>query len=140
MSETPGSHSFFPDIEIGKEITLDIDLFVEDWLLLQKEDFLEKISKIEESWGVSLKVWYRRSSHNNVHIKLEFPCPLSMLEVLLFRAWLDDDRSLLYIDMKRYFKTGDKDHRFMRRFDCKGKINDQGMFEITHAGQWIPLQ
>lgn len=130
---------FFENIVIGKEITLDIDLFINDWLELEKETFLNKIETLEDRFATKVRVFYRESSNKNVHIKIEFNYDLTMLEVLLFRAWFDDDRSLLYIDMKRYYKTMDGVNRFMRRFDCKGKINDQGDFEITHAGPWVLL-
>jgi hypothetical protein len=128
---------FFGDVEIGDTITLDIDIFVEDWLLLEKEKFLKRVQDIEAQFDcLMIQAHYRESSNRNIHIKIEFNKPLSMLECLLFRAWFDDDQALLYIDMKRYFATMDKDNRFMRRFDCKGKINDQGEFEIAHAGPW----
>ena len=127
---------FFGDVEIGDTITLDIDIFVEDWLSLEKEKFLKRVQDIEDRFQVILGAWYRESSNRNIHIKIQFDKSLSMLECLLFRAWFDDDQTLLYIDMKRYFATMDKDNRFMRRFDCKGKINDQGEFEIAHAGPW----
>jgi len=130
---------YFENITIGDEITLDIDLFVEDWLLLAKKGFIEKIHDIEDKFQLPVMVHYRESSHRNVHIKLKFPKALTMFEVLLFRAWLDDDQTLLYLDMKRYFKLMDAEHHFMRRFDCKGKINDQGEFEISRAGPWILL-
>lgn len=130
---------FFEDVSIGREITLDIDLFVDDWLLLARAPFLRKIEDMEYRFNIKIMGWYRRSSHNNVHIRLLFPDTVSMLEVLIIRAWLDDDQTLLFLDMKRYFQTMDKDNRFMRRFDCKGKINDAGEFEITHAGEWLPL-
>lgn len=133
-------NNYFEDVTIGQEITLDIDLFVDDWLLLAKEGFLEKIRDIEDKFQIPVEVHYRESSHRNVHIKLKFPRSLSMFEVLLFRAWLDDDQTLLYLDMKRYFKLMDAEHHFMRRFDCKGKINDSGEFEITRAGPWTLLE
>jgi hypothetical protein len=128
---------FFEDVTIGNVITLDIDIFVDDWLLLEKERFLHRLEDLEVRFKTKVQAWYRNSSNNNVHIKIEFEGPLSMLECLLFRAWFDDDQTLLFIDMKRYFKTMDKVNRFMRRFDCKGKINDAGEYEITHAGTWI---
>jgi len=130
---------FFGDVEIGDTITLDIDIFVEDWLLLEKEKFIKRVGEIEVLFNVEICAAYRESSNRNIHIKIRFSKSLSMLECLLFRAWFDDDQALLYIDMKRYFATMDKDNRFMRRFDCKGKINDQGEFEITHAGPWIRI-
>jgi len=128
---------FFEDVLIGNMITLDIDIFVDDWLLLERERFLKRIEDLEDRFKTKVQAWYRNSSNNNVHVKIEFDKPLSMLECLLFRAWFDDDQTLLFIDMKRYFKTMDKVNRFMRRFDCKGKINDAGEYEITHAGSWI---
>jgi hypothetical protein len=131
--------TFFENVIIGKEITLDIDIFVEDWLELQKDTFLHKIEGLEDRFCTQVKVFYRESSHRNVHIKIEFAWDLTMLEVLLFRAWFDDDQTLLFIDMKRYYKTMEGINRFMRRFDCKGKINDQGEFEISHAGPWVAL-
>lgn len=134
-----GRNNYFEDVKVGSTITLDIDIYVDDWLLLAREGFIKRVRDIEDRFKVVVKAWYRNSSHNNVHIKLQFDKPLSMLECLLFRAWFDDDQTLLFIDMKRYFKTMDKDNRFMRRFDCKGKINDQGEYEITHAGPWIDL-
>jgi hypothetical protein len=100
---------------------------------------MHKLLAFEDRFGISVRAWYRASSHKNVHIKMEFNNSLSMLECLLIRAWFDDDRNLLYIDMKRYFKTMDVENRFMRRFDCKGKINDKGEYEINHAGPWIEL-
>lgn len=130
-------NQFFEDVLIGNTITLDIDIFVDDWLLLEKERFIHRLEDLEVRFKTSVQAWYRNSSNNNVHIKIEFDKPLSMLECLLFRAWFDDDQTLLFIDMKRYFKTMDKVNRFMRRFDCKGKINDAGEYEITHAGTWI---
>lgn len=130
---------FFGDVQIGNVITLDIDIFVDDWILLERERFLNRVMDIEKRFKTKVRAWYRTSSHNNVHIKIEFNQPLSMLECLLFRAWFDDDQTLLFIDMKRYFKTMDQENRFMRRFDCKGKINDQGEYEIAHAGPWITL-
>jgi hypothetical protein len=130
---------YFDDVTIGEEITLDIDLFVEDWLLLARPGFMAKLHDIEERFHIPVRAWYRESSHRNVHIKMKFPYPVSMLEALLFRAWFDDDKTLLFIDMKRYFKTMDAENKFMRRFDCKGKINDAGEFEIFHAGEWIQL-
>jgi len=130
-------NNFFEDVLIGNTITLDIDIFVDDWLLLEKERFLKRIEDLEDRFKTKVQAWYRNSSNNNVHVKIEFDKPLSMLECLLFRAWFDDDQTLLFIDMKRYFKTMDKVNRFMRRFDCKGKINDAGEYEITHAGSWI---
>ena len=138
LKEEKDNH-FFGDVQVGDTITLDIDIYVDDWLLLAREGFLKRIYEIEDRFKVVARAWYRNSSHNNVHIKIQFDKPLSMLECLLFRAWFDDDQTLLFIDMKRYFKTMDKDNRFMRRFDCKGKINDQGEYEITHAGPWIDL-
>lgn len=137
MQETP--NYFFHDVQIGNEITLDIDIFVADWIRLEKEKFLKRMFEVEERFKTSVKAWYRNSSNNNVHIKMHFGRPLSMLECLLFRAWFDDDQTLLFIDLKRYFKTMDNENRFMRRFDCKGKINDKGQYEITKAGPWIPL-
>lgn len=133
-------NKYFENILIGDEITLDIDIFVEDWLLLAKDAFIGKICDIEEKFNIPLVVYYRESCHRNVHIKLKFPAPLSMFEVLLFRAWLDDDQTLLYLDMKRYFKLMDAEHHFMRRFDCKGTINDKGQMEITKAGPWRALE
>lgn len=130
---------FFGDVEIGDTITLDIDIFVEDWLLLEKDRFIKKVRDIEDLFNTPIGVKYRESSNRNIHIMIHFTKSLSMLECLLFRAWFDDDQALLYIDMKRYFATMDKDNRFMRRFDCKGKINDQGEFEISHAGPWVLL-
>ena len=130
-------NNFFEDVLIGNTITLDIDIFVDDWLLLERERFLKRIEDLEDRFKTKVQAWYRNSSNNNVHVKIEFDKPLSMLECLLFRAWFDDDQTLLFIDMKRYFKTMDKVNRFMRRFDCKGKINDAGEYEITHAGSWI---
>jgi len=130
-------NNFFEDVLIGNMITLDIDIFVDDWLLLERERFLKRIEDLEDRFKTKVQAWYRNSSNNNVHVKIEFDKPLSMLECLLFRAWFDDDQTLLFIDMKRYFKTMDKVNRFMRRFDCKGKINDAGEYEITHAGSWI---
>jgi hypothetical protein len=130
----------FENIVIGKEITLDIDLFVEDWINLEEENFLNKLGDFENRFEIRTTVYYRESSHKNVHIKIEFPNDLSMLDVLLLRAWFDDDRTLLIIDMKRYFKSMDAVNRFMRRFDCKGKINDSGEYEINHAGPWMVLR
>ena len=130
---------YFDDVTVGPEITLDIDLYVEDWLLLARPGFMEKLHDLETRFGIPIRAWYRESSHRNVHIKMLFPDALSMLECLLFRAWFDDDRTLLFIDMKRYFKTMDAQNKFMRRFDCKGKINGAGEFEITRAGEWIQL-
>lgn len=130
---------YFDDVTVGEEITLDIDLYVEDWLLLARPGFMDKLHELEIRFNIPIRAWYRKSSHDNVHIKMKFPYPLSMLECLLFRAWFDDDRNLLYIDMKRYFKTMDSQNKFMRRFDCKGKILDNGDFEIKQAGAWIQL-
>lgn len=132
-------NNYFENIVIGDEITLDIDIFVDDWLLLAKDGFIDKIMNIEEKFQVRIEVMYRESCHRNVHIKLKFPQVLNMFEVLLFRAWLDDDQTLLYLDMKRYFKLMDAEHHFMRRFDCKGTINEQGQMEITKAGPWRAL-
>jgi hypothetical protein len=130
----------FENIVIGKEITLDIDLFVDDWINLEKDNFINKLKDFEQRFETNTVSHYRESSHKNVHIKIEFNRDLCMLDVILLRAWFDDDRTLLIIDMKRYFKSMDAVNRFMRRFDCKGKINDSGEYEINHAGPWRLLR
>jgi hypothetical protein len=130
----------FENIVIGNEITLDIDLFVDDWINLEEENFLNKLGEFENRFDVRTTAYYRESSHKNVHIRIVFKRDLYMLDVILLRAWFDDDRTLLIIDMKRYFKSMDAVNRFMRRFDCKGKINDAGEYEINHAGPWIVLR
>lgn len=129
----------FENVIIGQEITLDIDIFVDDWIELQQESFLNKLKGVEDRLDVHTRILFRESSHKNVHIKIEFNRDLTMLDVLLLRAWFDDDQTLLFIDMKRYFKTMDGVNRFMRRFDCKGQIKDNGEYEINHAGPWVLL-
>jgi hypothetical protein len=129
------SREFFHNRIIGHRVTIDVDMFIEDWEQSQRDTAKAKICQMEHRFNTLIHSWYRRSSSNNVHILLEFEHSLPMLDIFLIRAFMKDDPVRLILDMHRYFRTEDVD-KMNRCFDEKIHITEG----VKKAGDWIPLK
>jgi hypothetical protein len=134
----------FHNAEIGKFVTIDIDIFVDDWIALG--GYKAAVRRLQDLEKIipRVKAFYRESSSKNVHILIESEKPLTLIDSLLIRAYFGDDQVRLRADMMRYFKSGKVDElgqyasgdllQVGRCFDQKWKDGKFGQ-----AGHWIPI-
>ena len=94
----------------------------------------DRLSRLTDKIGSDLSSSeYRRSSRGNVHVRLRFAYPISVLDGFMIRAWMMDDQTRLSLDLARYLMTDDL-HEMNRCFDEKAESDG-----VKRAGPWIPL-
>jgi hypothetical protein len=151
----------FSNRSVGKQITVDLDVWWK-YFFMREDQRLEllngklpadveetmragitlyrsrdRLREIEQRIGLKTAAFYRKSSNGHVHLRIDFPCELSVLDAFMIRARMMDDQTRLALDMCRYLMTDDL-NEMNRCFDAKGKLTP--MLQISEAGPWIPIE
>jgi len=137
----------FENPPIGSFVTSDIDTFM-DYFLMPDEEVPDGIKsgitiehvrvrhhRIEQRLNLTITAFYRRSSNGHIHVRLMFPCEITVLDAFLLRSCLYDDMTRFQLDHARYLLTGSL-HEMNRTFDEKYNAADG---QVRRAGPWIPL-
>ena len=129
---------------VGKYVTVDIDIFVEDWLARGGYQAAYRRLQGLQKFFPGAKACYRESSSRNLHIIVKTVQALSLLDSLMIRAEFGDDMTRLCADFLRYYRSGNIDEygRYVsgdllqigRCFDEKMKNG-----KIGRVGNWIPI-
>lgn len=117
------------DIEDIDYITLDYDVKYSDFFETERYKLVKKFAN--EHPLVSKPVWIRQSSGGKVHIRINLKEPISMLEHMVLRAVLKDDRARLMMDLTRLFFNGEINILFDKKYS-RGKIR--------LASNWMELK
>jgi hypothetical protein len=137
--------NLFDNRSVGSQVTIDLDVFFTNYIRSPDQvppderiginlfTTRDRIKILEKRVGMRIEAKYRRSSSGNVHVRLFFPCEVTVLDAFMIRAWMFDDQTRLALDMARYLKSNDL-NEMNRCFDEKGDINGS-----KKAGPWIPI-
>ena len=114
-----------------KELYIDIDQDFNKFLksrtfgyIKENWKYVKGILKMSE-----IPLFYRRSSSGNVHLKLEIPDNIPVLDQFQIRALLHDDPWRIGIDLRRLAVQGE--HEINRIFEMKVKDG------VVHkVGEW----
>ena len=132
------------NLEVGKYVCIDWDIFFKDFeqgAIPYTASLLrfarKRLKQLNHDQDIPFTAYYQRSASDNVHLKLKFDIPLTILDAFLIRAWMGDDRTRLQLDAARYFRNGSL-HEMNQCFDHKIKHDGQ-QFVVRAAGKWIRL-
>jgi hypothetical protein len=121
-------------IELYVDIDQDFDRFLKSrtWSYIKEnwkyvENILRRYWNITEYSGIPL--YYRKSSSGNVHLKLEIPDNVEILDQFQIRALLHDDPWRIGIDLRRLAIQGQSE--INRIFEMK--VKDGKVFRV---GEW----
>ncbi|MFA4835929.1 MAG: hypothetical protein WC749_07680 [Dehalococcoidia bacterium] len=126
--------------DAGKLAYIDIDIVFKDFIRSRTwESIKERLPAVEIFTDNNLTgLRIRPSSSGNAHIELAFERELTVLDNLCVRAWLNDDRFRLRLDLVRYLKTNSP-KRINRLWSGKWKKIDY-KFEMRLCENWQKVE